>query len=249
MGAPASRHCKTRLFLRPFITTPCRSGLVYVLLRPAAGSTARPVTEPAARGTKGAAAGPAAAEYCTGRPAVCGARSGQRPGLLRTRRRRHGLEGIVSKRRHGHLTPPAGVSGWLEIKCPRPDSRSSSAASPTGRAAPMPSARCSWAATTGAVWRSRAAWARASPRQLAPGNCAQRLVQQERAREPIQPSARGGDGQGGAYYVAPTLVCEVAFTEWTGDDRIRHPSFLGLPRGHEAALRHAAAVLNGSCTA
>ena len=31
-----------------------------------------------------------------------------------------------------------------------------------------------------------------------------------------------------AHWVAPTLVCEVAFTEWTEDDRIRHPSFQGL---------------------
>jgi bifunctional non-homologous end joining protein LigD len=32
----------------------------------------------------------------------------------------------------------------------------------------------------------------------------------------------------GAYYVSPTLVCDVSFTEWTGDERIRHPAFLGL---------------------
>jgi bifunctional non-homologous end joining protein LigD len=28
--------------------------------------------------------------------------------------------------------------------------------------------------------------------------------------------------------VSPTLVCDVSFTEWTGDERIRHPAFLGL---------------------
>lgn len=31
-----------------------------------------------------------------------------------------------------------------------------------------------------------------------------------------------------AHWVEPTLVCEVAFTEWTGDGKIRHPSFQGL---------------------
>ena len=31
-----------------------------------------------------------------------------------------------------------------------------------------------------------------------------------------------------AHWVRPQLVCEVVFTEWTGDDRIRHPSFQGL---------------------
>jgi bifunctional non-homologous end joining protein LigD len=28
--------------------------------------------------------------------------------------------------------------------------------------------------------------------------------------------------------VRPSLVCEVTFTEWTADGRIRHPSFQGL---------------------
>ncbi|HKZ07529.1 MAG TPA: non-homologous end-joining DNA ligase, partial [Methylomirabilota bacterium] len=32
----------------------------------------------------------------------------------------------------------------------------------------------------------------------------------------------------GARWVAPTLVGEVAFTEWTGDGKMRHPSFQGL---------------------
>ena len=31
-----------------------------------------------------------------------------------------------------------------------------------------------------------------------------------------------------AHWVAPKLVCEVQFTEWTGDGSIRHPSFQGL---------------------
>jgi bifunctional non-homologous end joining protein LigD len=31
-----------------------------------------------------------------------------------------------------------------------------------------------------------------------------------------------------AHWVAPSLVCDVSFTEWTGDGMIRHPSFQGL---------------------
>jgi bifunctional non-homologous end joining protein LigD len=31
-----------------------------------------------------------------------------------------------------------------------------------------------------------------------------------------------------AHWVKPKLVCEVMFTEWTGDGKIRHPSFQGL---------------------
>jgi bifunctional non-homologous end joining protein LigD len=29
-------------------------------------------------------------------------------------------------------------------------------------------------------------------------------------------------------WVKPILVCEAKFTEWTRDDRLRHPVFLGL---------------------
>lgn len=36
------------------------------------------------------------------------------------------------------------------------------------------------------------------------------------------------DARRGAIYVEPKLVCEVEFSEWTGDGRLRHPSFQGL---------------------
>jgi DNA ligase D-like protein (predicted ligase) len=39
----------------------------------------------------------------------------------------------------------------------------------------------------------------------------------------------------GAHWVRPELVGEVAFTEWTGDGRLRHPSFQGL-RPDKAAV-------------
>ena len=37
------------------------------------------------------------------------------------------------------------------------------------------------------------------------------------------------------HWVKPELLCEVAFTEWTGDGRIRHPSFQGLREDKDAA--------------
>jgi bifunctional non-homologous end joining protein LigD len=36
-------------------------------------------------------------------------------------------------------------------------------------------------------------------------------------------------------WVAPTLLCEVAFTEWTQDGHIRHPSFQGLREDKDAS--------------
>jgi bifunctional non-homologous end joining protein LigD len=36
------------------------------------------------------------------------------------------------------------------------------------------------------------------------------------------------DGKRGASWVKPQLVCEIEFTEWTDDGRLRHPSYQGL---------------------
>ena len=37
------------------------------------------------------------------------------------------------------------------------------------------------------------------------------------------------------HWVKPELLCEVSFTEWTGDGHIRHTSFQGLRRDKDAA--------------
>ena len=37
------------------------------------------------------------------------------------------------------------------------------------------------------------------------------------------------------HWVKPKLLCEVAFTEWTHDGRIRHPSFQGLREDKDAS--------------
>ncbi|ATJ81334.1 non-homologous end-joining DNA ligase [Halomonas beimenensis] len=49
------------------------------------------------------------------------------------------------------------------------------------------------------------------------------------ARE-TSPFQRGDPPREGVRFVSPRLVCEVAFTEWTRDGRLRHPSFQGLRR-------------------
>ncbi len=42
----------------------------------------------------------------------------------------------------------------------------------------------------------------------------------------------------GVHWVRPELVAEVAFTEWTDEDRLRHPRFLGLRRDKQAKDVH-----------
>ena len=46
----------------------------------------------------------------------------------------------------------------------------------------------------------------------------------DRIEEPVDPRAK----HKGAIWVEPRLVAQVAFTEWTEDGKLRHPSFLGL---------------------
>jgi DNA ligase D-like protein (predicted ligase) len=53
---------------------------------------------------------------------------------------------------------------------------------------------------------------------------AKRLGPLRRERPPFVDEIRERD----VTWVAPKLVCEVGFTEWTRDGRLRHPRFLGL---------------------
>ena len=36
-----------------------------------------------------------------------------------------------------------------------------------------------------------------------------------------------------AHWVRPDLVAQIRFTEWTADDKLRHPVYLGLRDGQE----------------
>jgi bifunctional non-homologous end joining protein LigD len=54
-----------------------------------------------------------------------------------------------------------------------------------------------------------------------------RLDRLEQKTCPFSPPPTGALGRR-AHWVKPELVCEVVFTEWTGEGKIRHPSFQGL---------------------
>ncbi|MGO1502223.1 MAG: DNA polymerase ligase N-terminal domain-containing protein [Marinobacter sp.] len=52
------------------------------------------------------------------------------------------------------------------------------------------------------------------------------LAKRETGSSPLTDS-EAADSKG-VHWVKPELVGEIAFTEWTADNRLRHPSFLGL---------------------
>jgi bifunctional non-homologous end joining protein LigD len=52
-----------------------------------------------------------------------------------------------------------------------------------------------------------------------------RLAQLE---TPVSPFAGDALPHSGVHWVKPRLVAQIAFTEWTREDKLRHPRFLGL---------------------
>jgi bifunctional non-homologous end joining protein LigD len=52
----------------------------------------------------------------------------------------------------------------------------------------------------------------------------------DRLERPEPPFERGVLPRKGVHWVEPALVAQIGFTEWTGDNRLRHPRFMGLRR-------------------
>ena len=47
-------------------------------------------------------------------------------------------------------------------------------------------------------------------------------------KTPVRPFAANTIPSGGVHWVKPKLVAQIAFTDWTREDKLRHPRFLGL---------------------
>jgi bifunctional non-homologous end joining protein LigD len=60
------------------------------------------------------------------------------------------------------------------------------------------------------------------------------LAALEREQSPFSPEPPRAWTGAARHWVEPTLVAEVAFSEWTDDGRLRHPSFQGLRRDKRA---------------
>ena len=137
---------------------------------------------------------------------------------------RVGLEGIVSKRRDlPHREGRHG--GWVKTKCTlRQEFVIGGFTDPEGMRAGLGALvigyydddRLRFSGKVGTGFTHRVAL-----------DLRRRLDAIERKACPFDPAPPGGLGRH-AHWVTPALVCEVAFTEWTADGKIRHPSFQGL---------------------
>ena len=137
---------------------------------------------------------------------------------------RLGLEGIISKRRDQPYQPGRSRD-WLKSKCMlRQELVIGGFTEPEGRRAGIgallighwKAERLVFSGKVGTGFTHKAAL-----------DLRARLDRLEQPACPFDPPPPGRLGRT-AHWVEPALVCEVAFTEWTSDGKIRHPSFQGL---------------------
>ncbi|WP_242334253.1 MULTISPECIES: non-homologous end-joining DNA ligase [Anaeromyxobacter] len=138
---------------------------------------------------------------------------------------RLGLEGIVSKRIDRPYRPGRNAT-WVKAKCVlRQELVVGGFTDPEGAARDAIGALLVGYPEGGALrfaGKVGTGWTNEGARALR-----ERLAPLSRKESPFTPPPAGGLGRS-AHWVRPELVCEVAFTEWTHDGKIRHPSFQGL---------------------
>jgi bifunctional non-homologous end joining protein LigD len=132
-----------------------------------------------------------------------------------------GWEGLVAKRR-GSTYVEGRSADWRKLKCQcRQEMVIGGYTEPSG-------ARSGFGALLLGYWEGGelvyAGKVGTGFTQRALADLHEALVRLERASNPF----RGKVAERKAHWVEPELVAEVAFTSWTPDLRLRHPSFLGL---------------------
>jgi bifunctional non-homologous end joining protein LigD len=154
-----------------------------------------------------------------------------------------GLEGIVSKKRGQPYTPGRG-GGWVKTKCLlRQELVIGGYTDPEGARTHIGALLVGYYEDHKLIYGGK----------VGTGFTMKDLVELKRALSPIEiakspfspepPRSWTGPNR---HWVTPILVGEVAFSEWTNDGRLRHPSFQGLRADKPAAeiVRERAAHLD-----
>ena len=138
---------------------------------------------------------------------------------------KQGLEGIVSKRRDKPYAPGRGRS-WVKTKCIlRQELVIGGFTDPEGSRSGVGALLVGYHEKGKLVYAGKVGTG-FSMKML--GELRRALEPYELAKCPFTPEpARAWTGPN-RHWVAPVLVAEVAFSEWTDDGRLRHPSFQGL---------------------
>jgi bifunctional non-homologous end joining protein LigD len=137
---------------------------------------------------------------------------------------RLGLEGIISKRRDLPWMPGRS-DAWVKIKCTRrQEFVIGGFTDPQGARAGIGALLIGHYDNTRLVFAGRVGTGFSHKVALELRDQLDSLAQ---PASPFSPSPSGPLART-AHWVKPQLVCEVAFSEWTGDGLLRHPSFQGI---------------------
>ncbi|MAU95705.1 MAG: DNA ligase D [Fulvimarina sp.] len=134
-----------------------------------------------------------------------------------------GLEGVISKKADAPYR--AGrTKGWLKSKCiKRQEFVIVGFTKAAGGARAIGALHLGYSGEDGLVYAGKVGtgFSDVSAQMLR-----DRLDKMTRKTPPVE--GLSAAEKRGATWVTPTLLCEIAFTEWTGEGKIRHPSFKGL---------------------
>jgi bifunctional non-homologous end joining protein LigD len=137
-----------------------------------------------------------------------------------------GLEGIVSKRRTDPHRPGRSP-GWLKIKAiSRQELVIGGFTEPEGSRAALGALLMGYYDAAGVLTFAGKVGTGFTHKLLV--DMRKRLGPLEQADSPFVPTPPRAMTGPNVHWVRPELVGEVAFSEWTGDGRLRHPSFQGL---------------------
>jgi bifunctional non-homologous end joining protein LigD len=138
---------------------------------------------------------------------------------------RLGLEGIVAKRGDAPYRQER-TKGWLKVKCLKRQEFvivgfTDPAGSRSGFGALLVATRASARAPLRFAGKVGTGFDERTLKSLHA-----KLEKLERRTPPVESTA--GVQKRGVHWVEPKLVAEIAFTEWTDDERLRHPTFQGV---------------------
>lgn len=144
---------------------------------------------------------------------------------------KQGLEGIISKRRDRPYTPGRG-SSWVKTKCSqRQELVIGGYTDPEGTRTHIGALLVGYFDKGKLVYAGKVGTGFTQKMLV---ELKQALAPHERTACPFTPEPPRTWTGANRHWVAPVLVAEVAFAEWTDDGRLRHPSFQGL-RADKAA--------------
>jgi len=136
-----------------------------------------------------------------------------------------GLEGIISKRRDKPYLPGRGTT-WVKTKClQRQELVIGGFTDPEGSRLGIGALLVGYYAGSQLIYAGKVGTGYTHAMLL---ELRKRLTPIERTTSPFSPEPSRAWTGASRHWVAPELVAEVAFSEWTNDGRLRHPSFQGL---------------------